>query len=290
MPGINLKFFIHNKENGGITMNKKYFIFFISAVIIISIISITLVVFNNSREDHSNEKIEQEIKYLENELIGMLNSLNNISFSNSVILNSNTIKDDKSEKNSTEYAEYSVESNNILIEKNNKIDWNYLKKNAQILYSSWPTIMIELHNKNINNEDILSFSNILNNLVVSIEKENKRESLNYLAILCAYLPKYMENIANEDIIKVNTQYIKSFMVNAYVLLEDDDWDNIQNEITKSLGYINTIISSVEADNNKQNNISKIYIEINEMNNSINLKNKKLFYLKYINLMESAMRI
>ena len=244
-------------------MNKRFFIFFICLVIFITILSISIVVLSSSNKDNKNEKIEQEIDFVEEKLIGMINSLNNISFSNSVLLEQNTIKgqENSSSKNQgseeegssstngseggsssnsnesenstssqsqnnsltnsaqgekgTDYSKYNVENKNILIESQDKIDWNYLKNNVEIIYSSWPTIMIDLHSINIKNEDILAFSNSLDALVISLEKEDKRETLNNLASLYALMPIYTQQFT-EDIEKINIAYTKSCIINAYV--------------------------------------------------------------------------
>lgn len=306
-------------------MKKKYFILFICSVIFIAVISITLVIFSNSNKNDTNEKVGQEIDYIETKLIGMVNSLNNVTFSNSVLLEQNTIKgqessnlaqgssgdnnsDNSQQKSSngqsdqsqsqsssqsqneigTDYSKYSVENQNILIQQDTDIDWSYLKNTVEIIYSSWPTIMIDLHSINIKNENIIEFSNTLDTLIVNIEKEDKRLVLDNLAKLYSLLPVFIEQFSN-DTDKINCFYTKSCIVNAYVFLEEDNWDEIKTQITKASEYFNIIMNSTNNDR-QQSNISKTYIAINEMNNVIDLKDKKLFYLKYINLMESIMQI
>lgn len=291
-------------------MNKKYFIFFICFIIFLVVIFASVAIFSNTNNDNTKDKIDEEISYMEIKLLGMLNSLNNIPFSNSVLLEQNTVKgqtnsnnDENSDSNSSQssdsgdssentqsedYTKYNVKSNNILIDLDSKIDWDYIKNTAQLLYTSWPTIMIDLHSVNIKNNDILSFSTNLDNLIVNIENEDKRSTLNSLAILYSYIPIYKEQYS-DDTDKINISYTKSCIINAYVLLEDDKWNDIQTEISKAGEYFSLIINSVN-DNRNQANISKTYVLLNEMNNVINLKDKKLFYLKYINLMESAMKI
>ena len=111
-----------------------------------------------------------------------------------------------------------------------------------------------------------------------------------LAILYSFIPIYEEQIANGNIKRINVSYTKSSIVNVYVLIEDNKWDEIKQEVNKSLEFFNTVINSIEVNNNEQNIISKIYIGINEISNAINLKDKKLFYLKYINLMECIIKI
>ena len=305
-------------------MNNKYFILFVCLIIFIIIISITIVVFSKQRNVNENEKIDQEIQYIESNLIEMLNSLNNISFSNTVLLDQNTIsskKENKSEssnnntssdsskqnliasqdennsnKDSSQdsdesgYIKYSIENNNILIQNEEEIDWNYLKNIVQTFYPSWSTIMIDLNTIGVKNEPILSFSKELDNLIISIENENKRETLNSLAVLYSNLPLYIEQNNSGNIKKINISYTKASLVNAYVLLEDNKWDDIKVEVNKALEYFNTIINSVEINDYEQNRISKVYVAINELASSINLKDKKLFLIKYINLMECAMKI
>ena len=297
-------------------MKKRYFIFFLCIIIFLLIISACVMVFSSTNDDKTKDKVEEEIGYIEVKLLGMLNSLNNIPFSNSILLEQNSIKGQEngnatsstnstsqdsqsssgnssegssSQNNkSTDYTKYNVESKNILTLKENNIDWDYIKNTVEVLYSTWPTIMMDFHSINIKNEDILSFSNNLDALIVNIEKEDKRSTINSLAILYSFIPLYREQFS-EDTDKTNIAYTKSYIVNAYVLLEDEKWDDMKTEISKAGEYFGIIINSVN-ENRQQSSVSKTYVLINEMNNAIKLKDKKLFYLKYKNLMESAMSI
>lgn len=301
-------------------MKKRYFIFFICFIIFLTVIFTSIAIFSNTDKDNSKEKIEEEINYMETKILGMLNSLNNIPFSSSVLLEKNTIKgqsksqnnEENSEQsqssvgnnssnnsssssggsggssNTEEHTQYSVQSENILIGLDKEIDWDYIKNTVESLYTTWPTIMIDLHSINIKNDDILSFSNNLDTLIVNIENEDKRATANSLAILYSYMPVYVSQFSeNSD--KINNSYTKSYIVNSYVLLEDDKWNDMQSEITKAQEYFGLIINSVNEERS-QNNISKSYVLLNEMNNAINIKDKKLYYLKYKNLMESLMNI
>lgn len=298
-------------------MNKKYFIFFISFIIFLIAIFTTVAIFSNTNKDNTKDKVEEEIRYIEDKLLGMANSLNNIPFSNSVILQQNTIKgqsgssddngSDSGDSNSSEesgssstsssggssgssrseeYTKYNVETQNVLINTNSPIDWNYLKSTVQELYTSWPNIMIDLHSLNIKNEDILNFSNNLDTLIINIQNEDKKATLNSLSILYSFIPVYKEQYL-DDTDKINIAYTKTYIINSYALLEEEKWEDIQIQISKAQEYFGIIINSVN-ENRNQSSISKTYILLNEMNNVIKLKDKKLFYLKYINLMENAM--
>lgn len=305
-------------------MKKRYFIFFLCTVIFLAIVFTAVIVFSNTDDNNEKDKVQEEISYVETKLLGMINSLNNIPFSNSILLEQNSIKGQSGGQNnqensqssqsqssgvsgssensssggetssssqnsqSEEYTKYSVSIENILIGLDTQIDWNYLKDTVEIVYTSWTTIMIDLHSINIKNEDILSFSNELDTLIVNIENEDKRATVNSLAILYSYLPLYISQFS-EDSDKINTYYTKSYIINSYVLLEDDKWDDMQNEIKKAQEYFGLIINSVN-ENRSQSSISKSYVLLNEMNNAIKLKDEKLYYLKYKNVMESLMNI
>lgn len=302
-------------------MEKRYFIFFLCTIIFLVILSICVIVFSNTNDDKLKNKLEEEISYVETKLLGMINALNNIPFSNSILLEQNSIKGQSNSNSSsssqesdsgggtsrndsssdsrelsssedksktTDYTKYNIENQNILINAEKEMDWDYMKNTVEVLYSSWPTIMIDLHSSSIKNEDVLGFSNNLDGLIINIESEDKKATLNTLAILYSYLPIYIQQFS-QDTDKVNVQYTKASIVNAYVLLEEDKWDDMQVEVTKANEYFNLIINSVKEDR-KQNSISKTYVLVNEMDNAIKLKDKKLFYLKYINLMESVMNI
>lgn len=310
-------------------MNKKYFIFFICTVIFVSVIITSIVIFANTGNDNTKNKINEELGFLENKLLGMLNSLNNIPFSNSVLLEQNSIKgqsnsssdessnsskssggesgsssssegnssegsssgssgDSKGNSKSEDYTKYNVKTQNILTNDNSEIDWNYIKDTVQVVYTSWPSIMIDLHSANVKNEDILSFSNTLDILIINVQNEDKQQVLNSLAVLYAFIPIYKEQYSEKSD-EINISYTKAHIINSYVLLEEDKWDEIQAQITKASEYFGLIINSIN-ENRNQSSVSKTYVLINEMNNVIKLKDKKLFYMKYKNLMESAMNI
>lgn len=299
-------------------MNKKYFIIFICVIIFLIVIFTSVAILSNTNPNSEKDKITEEINYMETKIIGMLNSLNNIPFSSSALLEQNSIKGQKNSNNdsnsesqneitqnsqlsnstsdssesetskNTDYTKYNVEFQNILISSNQEIDWDYLKNSVSVLFESWPTIMLDLHSINIKNEDILTFSNNLDLLIVNIEKQDKKATLNSLAILYSYLPVYLEQYS-DDIQKINIENTKSKIINAYVLLEEETWDKMQSEIAKAEEHFRKVINSIEQDS-QGIDISKTYLLINEINNAINLKDKKLFYLKYKNVMESILSI
>ena len=269
----------------------KYFIFFISSIVFILIISISITIFSKSNSNIIEEKLNQEINYLDSEILKMINVLNNIDFSNSVLLKQTTVEnkdEDKNSENTQNSLKYNIENRNILLQDTDMIDWDYMKDSVETMYSSWPTIMIDLHNCNVKNENVLEFSNYLDLLVINIQNEDKKSTLNNLTKMYGLLPIFLKQFSNDND-KINISYTKSYIIYSYEAAEYENWEELENQIKKANEYFLTITNSIK-NKKQQSNINKAYVSINEMNNIISLKNKKLFYLKYINLMETLMML
>lgn len=306
-------------------MNKKYFLLFVAFTFFIIIISMSISILSLSNDDKTKDKIKSEIDYIEVKLLGMINSLNNIPFSNTVLLEQNSLygknssndSENKSNNNqentsseqensknqqkgsaqtsesdsttqSSDHTKYNVKNQNILIEQSEEIDWNYIKNTVEELYTTWPVIMIDLHSVDIDNKDVLNFSTNLDSLIIAIEKEDKVNTANLLYELYSYLSKYVEQCF-DDTNLINKYFTKNCIIKSYIHVSNDEWDLISSQLSNAKEYFNLIINSVSKDV-EQANISKAYILINEMSNIVETKDKKLFYLKYKNLMECLMQL
>lgn len=296
-------------------MKEKYVIGFVCFIIFLIVVFGTVVIYSSTKDNSSmSSKIEEELSFVEHKLIEMMNSLNNISF-DEVILSeekgqkgssesgdssssSDSSKQDtsssekgqeKASQNSSqqsqeqEFSKYSINEKNVLTTENTNIDWDCIKNSVENLYPTWTTIMIDLHSANVKNEDILGFSENLNSLIVYIGQEDKLKTISTLLNLYNYIPEYAKQ-AVKDTKKTNLIYTRLYVANSYVLSEEEKWDEMKEKINKAQEYYSGIINSIN-DKNSQNKISQIYVSLNETNSAINYKDKKLYYIKYIDLME-----
>lgn len=314
-------------------MKKRNLIYSIFLIFILLSFLLIFILFGyNSKKENSESKAEQEIEYLENKIIAMMNSLNNINFSNSVLTekktksssessqaennesgsgsqgtskqqggeqgnntgggSSTTTQGSNTSENETKFTSqetttFEVKNSSILLNDNITVDWENIKSNTETIYSTWATTTIDLHALNVNNNDILNFSNVLDEVTLSVKKEDKIATLNNLASLYAFLPKYREQIS-EDNQKINLDYTKTCVLNTYALVEQDEWDEMKTQATNAINYFSNIMNSIEETNKNQNQISKIYVLLNELNNSISIKDKELYLIKYRNVMEELM--
>lgn len=280
---------------------------------------------NNEENGDINKKLQSEIQYLDKRIIGIMNKLNNITLDNYEVkskeivpersnegsgsqgenggssgsnesANQNSSKEDSNGGGAkTGNSENGQESNsikvlqlqpsNILVINKNEVDWTTIKSEVEIMYSSWNSILLDLYSINITNEDILGFSQSLDNAILAVKSEDKQKSLEELATLYSYLPKYMEKISIDESIK-NILQTKSNIMYAYALVEQENWTEVQNQINQADINYSKVANDVKYIENKQEEVSRIYVLIKELKNSINLKDKDIFYIKYKNLMNT----
>lgn len=295
-------------------MNIRKTVKTIITIIIFIVIALIIVYFVKTQKykktDETAElkdKIMQEIYFLDDYLISMANSVNNINLENYIIKaetitgqsnkennNSNSTGESKEEGESSKNSSsnnsseeksatnsYVLEPSDILVNERNP-DWESLKIATERLYSTWPTIVVDLYKLNINNETVEKFSKDLDNLTNSIEIEDKSSTLMYISKLYENLPIFgesvFENRLNNNIIKV-----KSNILNAYKLIEQQNWDEMKSYINKAEDeYINVINNQY---NKNQYNINKAYIILKEFEKSIDNQNMDILYIKYKNLLD-----
>ena len=185
---------------------------------------------------------------------------------------------------------YSVNNVPVLLINKENIDWEGLLKEAEQMYSSWSTIVIDLNSINARNEDILSFGSNLDNLIINLKQQNKLESAISLANMYSLLPEYINKVEGNSQNYYMTK-IKAGVLKAYATIEDEEWDIVSEGLTESNNNMDSLLNSeLMLNNSKQNTIEEIYVLLKELTKTANQKEKDLFILKYVNLMETIEKI
>ena len=164
-----------------------------------------------------------------------------------------------------------------------------IKKEVENVYPSLSSMTLDLYKTDAKHQEILDFNKEYDNLIKAVKEENKEDTLAELAKLYDYIPKFKEACSNESsqIIIANT---KNYLFKAYSILDKEDWATIASNINHSTQEFTKLVTNVENKNNKQYNINKAYIMINEMQNSVTLQDKEVFLIKYKNLLEELENI
>lgn len=289
-------------------------------IILMFMLIFVLTGCSNQDNQDSNEKlkakVKEEISYLDNTIISTLNIINNLSYDNYKV-SSRNIQSNQSEEagqqnqSSTQDGQASeslsqeggesqsssqdsgnssqtqsimtMEKNGVLTTRGKDTDWNLLKGILESLYSSWSTIALDMNGLSINSEDILLFNTFLNDATKSAKDENKKDTMNNLLKLYALLPKYSSN--STDDIFTNLLDTKLQVLNAYVLTEDQNWDEINKRLDNALNEYGGIINNVEMNSKNPAGVSQTYILLKELQRSTSSKDVDIFYINYKNFMQ-----
>ena len=266
-------------------------------------------------------KTVQELEYLDSQIVSLANKLNNISMQNYAVSSeevnlgeenlsetssSQSVneasgggssgggeqKQSSSQSGSNEESQKSnitttqMEPKTVLDSDENTIDWKSIKSQIETINEAWGVVVLDLSSLNVDSNNILGFSSTLDQSILSIENENKSDTLINIANLYSYIPRFEENIsANQS--TQNVKQVKSNIIKAYSLLEQDDWTAVEINISECENTFKNLLNDIEYIQDKEYKVNRTYVLIKELQNSLVYKDKKLFLVKYKNLMESV---
>lgn len=297
--------------------SKNWLIYIIIVTIMVAIIASIIMIVRSSLNGNIQKlsnKIDDELEYLDKTTLAMINQLNNLKTtdeiqikrtsvgetSQNIMSNSNqeestsssskSSEDSKSNNENQNIEKYYIEYNSVLLRDTNTVDWNDLENQAENLYDSWVTITLDLNTMNVSSDDILSYNTNLDNLMISIKDKNKVNSAICLANLYSLVPKYMSE-TSEDQPKIQIGYIKSDILSAYSLLDTEKWNDITNLLGSAESKLTEFMNGgYNLSSMRQAKVNKAYVLLKELIKSSNEKNKDLFYLKYISLIQELENI
>lgn len=284
----------------------------IKSFLIISL-SITLVLIlagcKNSKnsEDELKQKVNAEISYIDNELLSMVNSLNNIYFDKYKVdeqkvpkKSANSEKEESSNKEgdesnskggsekesgqqSSEDSSQKISSmkTNNLLKGDTEIDWDDLRNKVENLYDVWATISVDLKDIGVNDENLSQFEHNMDNVAIAVKQENKQATLENAIQIYKQLAEFVKSYGSDDSI-LQTKYK---LLVCYNYANQEQWELFQEALTDlKMSYSNFINKKTEY-KGKETNIKNASMIINEINSTIDAKDKEIFFIKYKNLMQ-----
>lgn len=166
----------------------------------------------------------------------------------------------------------------------NNIDWTTIKNDVELLNESWTIITIDLYTLNANSNTILNFSNKLNTAMVAIKNEDKQKSLTALADLYSSIPEFLREIdADKNMQKI--RQTQSYVIDAYILADDMENTEINKNLTQAITTYSEVMSDIDYTKDKTEKTNKVYVLLNELENSLTEKDTDVFYIKYKNFMK-----
>lgn len=306
-------------------MKKFKILGFIVLILIIVVLSYSIYVLakENPQENQEN-KILSEIRYVEAEFTDLFNTMNNIETRNYGIeidelsketaekmkesesssseggqssssgsgssgteeSSSNTSSGENGETNQ-DSEKYDLKLNGVLTTTKD-INWDIVKSEVENLYTSIPTMTMDLYQLDINKDEILNFNKEIDNLVTVVNEENKESTLQILSVIYDYLPKFLESAKGEDVIYKKVVVTKANIFKGYSKLDSGKWDEISQDIQNGVNTFTELLSNPDVINsNNQYSVNKIYIMLNELQNAVNMQDVSVFLIKYKNLIEEV---
>ena len=187
----------------------------------------------------------------------------------------------ETEKSGKFSSAYNMKPTDILVN-SRTANWESIKIAVERLYSIWPSITVDLYKLSINTTTVQSFSRDLDELTKSVKAEDKNSALNNISKLYNYLTTFGGEAFKTNLDKnmINT---KANIVNAYALIEQQKWDEIQAYLKKAEDEYMNIMNN---NNNKnQYNVNKAYILLKEFQTSIGTSDTDIMYIRYKNLLD-----
>ena len=268
----------------------------IKTLSIIFLVAIVIISFSGcskqkTDEEQLRDKNISEIDYLDNYIMLMLNSINDIDLKqydakiektenlNEILQES---EETSSEDTGNNVVQYSMVPNTIL-NANKTINWKNLKLEIENLNNTWPSIIVDLYKANVDNKKLTEFSDLINTCIGNIKNENRTETLNSLAKLYEYIPVFLEKIASDNK-QIELAKTKVEVINAYVNIDFANWEELKTSLDRAISNFEPIVNNTnEAE--KEYNIRKAYVLLQEFKNAVDTNDKDLLFMKYKNLME-----
>lgn len=274
---------MHTKKNNYYILKKV-----ITAItVILMIFSVSGCSYQKKDEEELKEKNIAELQYLDDYLLLMLNNMNNITLQEYDMIikesteNVNEIskEDEATESNSTNFNMIS----SMILSNSKGFSWESMGIQIERLNTSWPAILVDLSKANVDSRKITEFSDNLNICVGHIKNKDKNNTMASLAKLYGLVAIYTEQI-NEEESNINIAKTKSNIVYAYINIELEKWDDINNYLDLAKKNFEPVTKDTNL-SEKQYNINKAYILIQEFKKAVGNKDKELLYMKYKDTME-----
>lgn len=268
----------------------------IKTLSIIFLVALVIISFSGcskqkTDEEQLRDKNISEIDYLDNYIMLMLNSINDIDLKqydakiektenlNEILQES---EETSSEDTGNNVVQYSIVPNTIL-NADKTINWKNLKLEIENLNNTWPSIIVDLYKANVDNKKLTEFSDLINTCIGNIKNENRTETLNSLAKLYEYIPVFLEKIASDNQ-QIELAKTKVEVIKAYVNIDFANWEELKTSLDRAISNFEPIVNNTnEAE--KEYNIRKAYVLLQEFKNAVGTNDKDLLFMKYKNLME-----
>lgn len=184
-----------------------------------------------------------------------------------------------------------MKTNNSLLEvAGGDIDWDNIEYIYENIFTSIPTMALDLEEKKVDANLISNCNIALNGVAQSIIGKDKNSCMINYYNLYSYLNEIVKNVAEDDY-TINYYGTITNVLNAYALAnQENKFKEMEDSIDKAINQFANILNDDSIEYNKKQNIKKIDLELKHTKDSIKLSDKNIFYLQYKNVMQDLITL
>lgn len=178
---------------------------------------------------------------------------------------------------------YSMQANNML-GKQVEIDWDELKNKIENLYTTWTVVSLDLKTLGVSSEELNNFSKIMDRVAIAIKNENKEETISTVVDLYGFLPAFLQTY-NTDSVEKNVIETKYKLLVCYKYADMENWEELDKTVDELKMSFSNIVNRKNDFSGKEVNIRSGEVILNEISNSVEVRDKEIFFIKYKNFIQ-----
>lgn len=164
------------------------------------------------------------------------------------------------------------------------LQWKDISKEVEEISISIDTIIQDLSELDVSNEDILALRNEVNSLIISAGNKDEYNLLQKASNLYSLLPNYMEKYS-EDKNKIDIMKLKGLVLTSYIQANSLEWNLSKDTIILAEAKYNEMMNNIDYMKEYSNSLNKVYVLLEELKNAIELQEIELTKVKFINFIE-----
>lgn len=245
-------------------------------LILLTILLITLTgctISASTDNELLSDKIFEELTYLENNIYDIVFKFANDDY----IVN---------EKISNELVEENENNENVVIDIK-VYDFDKVRDDLKRVNNALDVTLVDLAEKSIERNEVLSLSNKTNELYMNLDEENINIVLNDLNELEKVIIKNYESNFDRNNNEVKLKKIKAEVLNIFVLSQIyEDKTLAKERIGEVLSVLENEVKNEEFIKENTYLVNNLYLNVSELKTAIDLENDNLIRLKYMEVVKS----
>lgn len=166
-----------------------------------------------------------------------------------------------------------------------EIDWQSILDDEKKINEVIETIILDLSEMNISQEDLILLSSELNNLLIVTLAENEEELLQRTQSVYALVPRFL-SVFSDDKNSIKDKELKSIVLSSFAFANVEEWEQAKTTLQSAINkYTNEMMNDVDYMQARSYSLNKVYVLLGEIKNAMDVENLNLVKLKFVNFIE-----